>query len=362
MADAFVIDSDRPGGAQRVTYDLVKEIYKKDHNHRLIYFREMTGDPMPFTRNVYIFGLSARNLLDKLERTVARVFGRFYRFLLSPLYSYQLYRQIKSDNFNTVFLVSDVAFSHFWFLKYLHPNVSIILHSKKSIQYSINKYPLSKLLFRWSVSGIPLIAISKSIAGDLALFHMPDAEVSIRYNFTDYDRIKLLATEALHPSLREGSYYLYLGRLSSEKNIEELILQFTKSVSKSVLIICGDGPENARLKEMVKTLCVNNILFLGHINNPYPIIKGAKALMLNSIREGFPTVIKEALLLDTPVISNRSFFELEDLLGPSNSRFIVDPENSISKIVSAIDSGELVFDVQSANINKYAFGGINAFL
>ena len=361
MADAFVIDSDRPGGAQRVTYDLVKEMYARDSNHRLVYFRETKSVPMPFIRNIYIFGLSSRNTFDIVERAFASVFGRLYRFLMSPLYSYQLYRQIKCDNFQRIFLVSDVAFSHFWFLKFFHPNVIIILHSKKSVQYKIATRPINKYLFRWSVSGTPLIAVSQSIADDLEFFGLQGTHISIRYNFTDYKRIKNLAKQGLINNLGDESYYLFIGRLSPEKNVEEIITEFSKSCTKSGLVICGDGPEKTKLQNIAKKLAVDNIFFLGHVDNPYPIIKGAKAVVMNSNREGFPTVIKEALLLSTPVVSNRSFYELEDLLGSSNNDFIVSSNNSICSIISRIDAAELKFNFNSVKIEKYAFGGIDDF-
>lgn len=361
MGDAFVIDSDRPGGAQRVTYDLVKEIHKSDCTHRLLYFREALESPAPFVRNIYIYGLSARYVADKIERLIARILGRPYRFLMSPFYSYQLYRQIKQDAFGKIYLVSDVAFSHFWFLKYLHPNVVIILHSKKSIQYRIQKSRFLKLLFRWSVAGVPLIAISKSIADDLSLFDMPGAQVSIRYNFTDYDRVIELAAQTHHSQMPESPFYLYVGRLSGEKNLEELISQFITSGSKSTLVLCGDGPARADLEHFVRTKDIDNVLFMGHVDNPYPLIKEAKALLLNSRREGFPTVVKEALLLDTPVISNRSFYELEDLLGPANIRFIACQGNPMCQIIFNIEAGNLFFEVKATNISKYSVGDVNAF-
>ena len=358
MGDAFVIDSDRPGGAQRVTYDLVKKISKEDNSNKLVFFRKH-NTKSNFILNVYIFGLSNKFIIDKIDRFFSYVFGRFYRFLMSPIYSLQLYIKLRSENFDRLFLVSDVSFSHFWFIKFLHKNVVVILHSKKSVQYKISSKPINKLLFRWSVSGIPLLAISRSIADDLELFNLKNNDIKIRYNYTDQNRIFNLSDLYSKNHYKKDSYYLFVGRLSQEKNVDLIIQHFLMSQSKTELVICGDGPEFPMLKKMITKSGVKNIHLLGHVENPYPLIKNARALLLLSTREGFPTVIKEALYLHTPVISNTSFLELEQILINGNERFIVRNNNPLFQIIECFDSGKINFNFGDIDINKFEHGDLN---
>ena len=47
----------------------------------------------------------------------------------------------------------------------------------------------------------------------------------------------------------------------------------------------------------------DKVFFIGSVKNPYPYIKAAKFLVLCSLYEGLPTVLIEALILQTPIIS-----------------------------------------------------------
>ena len=59
---------------------------------------------------------------------------------------------------------------------------------------------------------------------------------------------------------------------------------------------------------------MNHVHFLGYTQNPYPLIKYAKALVHTSVAEGFPNVIGEALALNTPIVATRSEGDIELLL------------------------------------------------
>lgn len=100
-------------------------------------------------------------------------------------------------------------------------------------------------------------------------------------------------------------YFVFVGRLSPVKNISFLVNAFAMSQINNVkLLIVGNGPEEYKLKKYVNSLsCKDNIIFTGPVSNPLPLIKNAKVLILPSFSEAFPTVLLEALALNTKILS-----------------------------------------------------------
>ncbi len=103
-------------------------------------------------------------------------------------------------------------------------------------------------------------------------------------------------------------YILYYGRLmDSEKNICFLIDAYQKSMlpSRNVqLVLLGSGKDEEMLKARVISLGLDDsIVFIPFTNNPFPYVKNALFTVLTSHFEGFPMVLIEALMLETPVVS-----------------------------------------------------------
>lgn len=106
---------------------------------------------------------------------------------------------------------------------------------------------------------------------------------------------------------KEKDYYLYIGRLDSNKNplfLLDLAEIIKKNNKKYKIKIMGTGELFSQLNEEIKKRNLEDIVeTLGYIKNPYPYIKKAKALLLCSYSEGLPTVLLEGLFLDKPFIS-----------------------------------------------------------
>lgn len=100
-------------------------------------------------------------------------------------------------------------------------------------------------------------------------------------------------------------YFLYVGRLSSEKGIQLLLEAFKNNNLK--LVIIGDGP----LKNEVTEACNsnNNISYLGHLNRNVILdyLSKCSALIFPSIWfEPFGLVLIEALSQGCPIIASDS--------------------------------------------------------
>jgi 1,2-diacylglycerol 3-alpha-glucosyltransferase len=107
-------------------------------------------------------------------------------------------------------------------------------------------------------------------------------------------------------------YFLYVGRLAPEKNLETLIRSFKQArdqSSRSSLVLVGDGPLRSRLESQVQKAGLQPwVLFAGLKSTAeiLPYYAFAHAFVLPSRREPWGLVVNEALAAGLPVIvSNR---------------------------------------------------------
>ena len=104
-------------------------------------------------------------------------------------------------------------------------------------------------------------------------------------------------------------YIIYIGRLEKEKDVNFLIKSFhvaTRQEDDLRLLLVGDGSGMKQLTQLVEDLGLKNkVVFLGNIAyTSVPIvINCADLLVLASVYEGSPTVVREALSCGVPVLT-----------------------------------------------------------
>lgn len=97
-----------------------------------------------------------------------------------------------------------------------------------------------------------------------------------------------------------GEYFLYLGRLSQEKGLHELLAAWPSGVR---LLVVGDGPERERLLQVAP----QGVDFVGHLEPPEALrlLADARALVMPSLcYEGSPRAILEAFSAGVPVLTS----------------------------------------------------------
>jgi glycosyltransferase involved in cell wall biosynthesis len=125
----------------------------------------------------------------------------------------------------------------------------------------------------------------------------------------DYDRAKILSTYRAHPSRDAASpTYLYVGRLSSEKGLNDLLDAF-KSVHQklpaAILNLVGAGSLKGKLIERVKELGLeSSVIFMGPMGMDAigKLFVQSTALVLPSHSEPWGLVVNEALSYGCPVV------------------------------------------------------------
>jgi glycosyltransferase involved in cell wall biosynthesis len=126
----------------------------------------------------------------------------------------------------------------------------------------------------------------------------------------DGDRIHVKPNFVYPPSFSEAAevrpepYFLFVGRLATEKGVETLIEAYQQDASLWPLKVVGDGPLNEQLRSASVDLG-DRVQFLGRQDKAtvLQLMQGAYALVFPSIwYEGFPLTIAEAFACGLPVV------------------------------------------------------------
>ncbi|MEY0436502.1 glycosyltransferase [Providencia huaxiensis] len=156
--------------------------------------------------------------------------------------------------------------------------------------------------------------------------------------------------------------YLYVGRVSAEKNLKYLIEMFNCNGKK--LTIVGDGP----LMDELKLIAKQNVTFLGYVNNEQlaDVYRSHDIFILPSNSEPWGLVIDEALWFGLPVVVSCNVGCSEDLVikEKTGSVFVLNNDVSFNNALSDV---ELNYSKYKKNVMKIDFDRrdqdqINAYL
>lgn len=223
------------------------------------------------------------------------------------------------------------------------PNIVISQHNYNNIEGRSLGYwaRYTQLLMRLIYPmANQVIAISEGIKAYLCNdIHVKCDKVIKINNPIDIDNIYIRSKEKIKLFLPED-FIVFIGRISLVKNIPLLLEAYEKANIGNVgLVIVGDGPELFHIKQIISGLNKrDNIYCVGSLNNPLPILAKAKALVLSSLSEAFPTVLLEAMCLNKPIISTPTNGALEILNGVEGA-FISTSFENINEFSSLIEKG-----------------------
>jgi glycosyltransferase involved in cell wall biosynthesis len=139
------------------------------------------------------------------------------------------------------------------------------------------------------------------------------------------------------PPICEDGYALFLGRLSPEKGVQQLLRAWQNVRSSNArLVIAGTGPDEPRLRALARDLNLTNVEFRGFVDRSRhgDLWAKSKFLIVPSIwHEPFPLVVLEAMAQGRPlVVSN--FGSLSETVGEAG--LVADPFKS-KELATACD-------------------------
>jgi glycosyltransferase involved in cell wall biosynthesis len=148
---------------------------------------------------------------------------------------------------------------------------------------------------------------------------------------------------------------IYVGRLSKEKGILELLSKM-KELSEDVhLIIVGNGPEENNVKTASKQ---ENIHYLGYLppEQTIPLIRGSDILIQPSLIEGISTSILEAMACKTAIIATNVGGNKE-IISDKNTGILVEKHSEILESILELFSNsqleESIIQNAFAEVQKY---------
>jgi glycosyltransferase involved in cell wall biosynthesis len=198
-----------------------------------------------------------------------------------------------------------------------------------------------------------VLSPSQSLAKQLINYGLK-RNIKVVPNFIDVDFFKPVSGMKERNKLKEyfglnNKLLIYMGRLSYEKSIDQILLAFKISlqdIKNLKLLLVGDGPEKKFLEKLAKNLGLEEkVLFLGfrYNNELVKILQAGDIFLTMSKSENMPLSVLEALATGLPVIAPDALGLPEIVINGYNG-FLVTPDDykgMSQKIIELIKNEKL---------------------
>jgi len=182
-----------------------------------------------------------------------------------------------------------------------------------------------------------IVGVSEGVCRNFKERVGEDFLLTTRYNILDDQEI-LRKADAFTVEREEPLTFVSVGRLIPVKGFDRLVNACACLKQEGLnfrLWLIGEGSEHEVLqKQILQNSLEDKVHLLGNQDNPYPYIKAADWFVSSSLAEGFSTVLTEACIIGTPIISTRCLGTAE-LLG-ANGEYGLMTENSEEALCQAM--------------------------
>ena len=285
------------GGVEKVTLNILKNIDQTKFDIRLILvekYGELEGD---IPENIIIKYLLNRSI-SKNKNKVLKIISYIKELIIIRK---KMKKLINKEDILLVMNIRNFRLN-FSLKKYRNKKIGWF-HS--TIDSDTNNF-LTKLNYKLFTQYNIIYNVSKE-GKKIFDKKLPDLKLisKVLYNSFDIKRIKILSEEKLTKS---ENYILTVGRLVNnhkgfDKLIEVMRMLKNEGIEKKLIII-GEGSDRNILEKKIQEYSLeNNVYLKGFDLNPYKWIKNAEIFILSSNYEGLPTVLIEALICQTPIVS-----------------------------------------------------------
>lgn len=312
-------------GASKVSIQQAEALYEQGHQPVLFVFNKEGELPIPeHIKTYYLFNHKIKihdqiNTINKQIRFVEDNIGSFDLFLSNtPKCDVLLSR----CNFEPIFYVCHCALKKELINAFFQGPKKLIKRIKQA--------------FVWRNKNV--IAVSHGIETELSTFpFIKPKSVQTIYNAFPIEKIKGLANQE-NKEIPDEPYIIHVGRVASQKRHDILLKTIKLNENLPKLILLSNKPE--KITSMAKRLNIENrVIAKPFQTNPYPWIKNAEALILSSDYEGLPTVLIEALICGTPIVSTDCKYGPREIMSGSLSKYLAndrDPVDLCNKLTQLL--------------------------
>lgn len=129
---------------------------------------------------------------------------------------------------------------------------------------------------------------------------------------------------------------LSVGDLIPRKNQGAIVRALSLLPNNVRLLVCGEGPERAKLESLAEALEVaERVSLLGFRNDVPEIMSACDCLVFPSVQEGLPVAVIEAMASGLPVVSSAIRGIYPDLISGGESGFLMETPDP-SRIASCV--------------------------
>lgn len=184
-----------------------------------------------------------------------------------------------------------------------------------------------------------LLAVSQSLARDMAELGMDASKISVHYTGCDLDLFRPRDRTTAKVRLRvPGTLIVSLGSLIPRKG-HDLVVQAMTELEGATLLLVGEGSERTRLQKMIQRLgLTDRVRLIGNLPHAAlaEVLAAADVMALASESEGLANAWIEAMACGTPVVTPAVDGAVEAIDRPAAGRLL--RERSPSAIAAAIRS------------------------
>lgn len=316
----FVIDNLTGGGAEKVLYDILRNIDLSKYKIEL-FLLENKGI---YKEKVQKLGINIDYLFKERKDLFSNILYRKFKSMIIRILRYFycrypfLIRKLKNKNYDV-----EIAF--------LEGYSTVLIANRKNnskkiawVHIDLEKHRiLNKNIERISYQKVDkIICVSEdSKKSVLNLYPENKDKIRVVYNPIDKDNILEKSKEKIEIK-KDKLNVITVGRLNYQKGYDILLQTHKKLIKEGLnynLIILGEGPERKNLEKYIKDNNLEkNIQLLGFKENPYSYLKEADIFVSSSRYEGYPLVLCEAVCLGKPIIATNCTGPKEIL---ENSRY-----------------------------------------